>query len=196
MASDDKKNADKIKASNSGGFRGWWNKQGKGTKALTALAGFCCFSLLVAMVIGFITPEHELTTVEEPKTESKPENTTPKVSENTTKTYSGKYFSFEYPANWKVTNDIGTTVEISPGKLGVSIVYFSDPNEYEYMKSLYYSTEEFKGVENIGGTECEVYYDSDDMAYIFWFVKNGKHFKLFSHEEYVDVTRNIIKTLK
>ncbi len=63
MASDDKKNADKIKASNSGGFRGWWNKQGKGTIALTVLAGFCCFSLLVAMVIGFITPEHELTTI-------------------------------------------------------------------------------------------------------------------------------------
>jgi len=35
------------------------------------------------------------------------------------------------------------------------------------------------GVEEIDGMECEVYYDPNDMAYEFWFGKNGKYFRVF-----------------
>lgn len=118
-------------------------------------------------------------------------------SKNTTKTYSGQYFSFEYPANWKVENDVGETVEISPGRLGISIIYYDDLYEFEYRKSMSNSPDMTSmGVEKIDGTECEVYYDPNDKGYEFFFVKNGKHFFVFSHQEYVDVARNIIRTLR
>lgn len=124
-----------------------------------------------------------------------------KKTGNATKTYSGQYFSFDYPANWKVTNDIGTTVEISPGELGISIIYYDDKSDFAYDKNQLTTLGlaaggEFMGIEEIDGTECEVYYDPNDMAYTFWFEKNGKYFYVFSHEEHVDVARNVIKTLK
>lgn len=121
-------------------------------------------------------------------------------SKNTTKTYSGKYFSFEYPANWKVTElDQGKSVEVESGNLSVFIVYFDGLIDFENFKSSIDGGGDFVGLETIDGTECEVYADLEfDMLYYFWFEKNGKYFYVSpkANEECLDVARNIIRTLK
>lgn len=51
------------KTSNSGGFMGWWNKQGTGGKAAVALAGLCCVGLILIVAVGgMMSPDKTTTT--------------------------------------------------------------------------------------------------------------------------------------
>ena len=49
-------------SNSSGGFSGWWNKQGKGGKAAVGLVGLCCIGLILIVAVGGMMSPDKTTT--------------------------------------------------------------------------------------------------------------------------------------
>jgi len=62
--------------------------------------------------------------------------------------FSGPYFSFDYPANWEVSNvaNHGKTVGISYNDFGITTVYYDESLEFKMDKSAFTKWLIFRGV--------------------------------------------------
>jgi len=106
---------------------------------LGVILGFVIFG--VVGIIGMLSP---------PEVEQRPElnnnsaernvtNIEPIQINSTTKRFPGPHFSFDFPANWEVSNfaNYGKTVEISSNDFGISIIYYDNPSDFLFDRSAF-----------------------------------------------------------